>query len=91
MIEQITKVTRFITQNIIKRTIINTPNLLDKKEDPKIGMKFELKESDLRESFIKGGGKGGQAINKTNSNIDLIHVPTKIRVVVYPHLYLLVI
>lgn len=39
---------------------------------PKIG------EDDIEEVFIKGGGKGGQKINKTNSKVQLKHVPTGI-------------
>eukprot|EP01134_Creolimax_fragrantissima_P000306 CFRG0306T1 len=37
---------------------------------------FEVKESDLREQFVKGNGPGGQKINKTNSMIVLKHIPT---------------
>jgi protein subunit release factor B len=38
-----------------------------------------LPESDIQEKFIKGGsGKGGQKINKTNSKVQLTHIPTGI-------------
>ncbi|KAI9352987.1 RF-1 domain-containing protein [Zopfochytrium polystomum] len=37
-----------------------------------------LDEKDLEESFVKGGGKGGQKVNKTNSRVQLRHVPTGI-------------
>jgi len=40
----------------------------------------ELKESDLEESFIRGSGPGGQSINKTNNNVQLLHKPTGIQV-----------
>jgi len=40
----------------------------------------ELKESDLKESFIRGSGPGGQSINKTNNNVQLLHEPTGIQV-----------
>ncbi|EIN07810.1 hypothetical protein PUNSTDRAFT_88482, partial [Punctularia strigosozonata HHB-11173 SS5] len=40
----------------------------------------ELREEDLEESFVRGHGPGGQAINKTNNNVQLIHKPTGIRV-----------
>jgi protein subunit release factor B len=30
----------------------------------------------MLERFIKGGGKGGQAVNKTNNCVFLKHVPT---------------
>lgn len=36
-------------------------------------------EADIREKFIKGGsGHGGQKINKTNSKVQLKHIPTGI-------------
>lgn len=38
-----------------------------------------IPESDISEKFIKGGtGKGGQKINKTNSKVQLTHIPTGI-------------
>ncbi|KAF9345195.1 hypothetical protein BGX26_003421 [Mortierella sp. AD094] len=37
-----------------------------------------LLETDFRERFIKGGGNGGQKINKTNSNVELKHFETGI-------------
>lgn len=38
-----------------------------------------ISESDIEEKFIKGGsGKGGQKINKTNSKVQLTHIPTGI-------------
>ncbi|GMM29922.1 Rso55 protein [Martiniozyma asiatica (nom. inval.)] len=34
-------------------------------------------ETDIKEKFIKGGsGHGGQKINKTNSKVQLTHIPT---------------
>jgi protein subunit release factor B len=36
--------------------------------------------SDLIETFVRGRGPGGQAINKTNSSVSLIHIPTGIRI-----------
>lgn len=39
----------------------------------------KIPESDIIEKFIKGGtGKGGQKINKTNSKVQLTHIPTGI-------------
>ncbi|KAK9468416.1 peptidyl-tRNA hydrolase [Lipomyces arxii] len=35
-----------------------------------------FKEEDITEVFIKGGGNGGQKINKTNSKVQLTHIPT---------------
>ncbi|KAF9434918.1 hypothetical protein BGZ76_007204 [Entomortierella beljakovae] len=37
-----------------------------------------LLETDFKEKFIKGGGNGGQKINKTNSNVELKHLETGI-------------
>ncbi|EIW70490.1 hypothetical protein TREMEDRAFT_60995 [Tremella mesenterica DSM 1558] len=45
---------------------------------------MEIPESDLEERFDKGRGPGGQAINKTNSAVSLIHLPTGIRVQAQP-------
>ncbi|KAI1342643.1 peptide chain release factor-like protein [Xylariaceae sp. FL0016] len=35
-------------------------------------------EEDIEESFLKGSGPGGQKINKTNSAVQLKHIPTGI-------------
>ncbi|KZO97883.1 hypothetical protein CALVIDRAFT_597344 [Calocera viscosa TUFC12733] len=43
-----------------------------------------LREEDLEETFVRGSGPGGQAINKTSSCVSLIHRPTGIRVVAQP-------
>ncbi|CAL1703670.1 unnamed protein product [Somion occarium] len=40
----------------------------------------ELREDDLEESFVRGSGPGGQSINKTQNNVQLLHKPTGIRV-----------
>ncbi|KAG6845182.1 hypothetical protein H0H87_012739 [Tephrocybe sp. NHM501043] len=40
----------------------------------------ELKEEDLEESFVRGSGPGGQSINKTENNVQLLHKPSGIRV-----------
>jgi protein subunit release factor B len=39
-----------------------------------------IRESDLVEKFIHGGGRGGQKINKTSSCVYLKHLPTGIEV-----------
>ncbi|KAH9998999.1 RF-1 domain-containing protein [Russula vinacea] len=39
-----------------------------------------LNENDLEESFVRGSGPGGQSINKTENNVQLLHKPTGIRV-----------
>ncbi|KAF9815431.1 hypothetical protein IEO21_04602 [Rhodonia placenta] len=40
----------------------------------------ELKEEDLEEAFVRGSGPGGQSINKTENNVQLLHKPTGLRV-----------
>lgn len=39
-----------------------------------------LREEDLEETFVRGSGPGGQSINKTENNVQLLHKPTMIRV-----------
>jgi protein subunit release factor B len=39
-----------------------------------------IREADIVEKFIHGGGKGGQKINKTASAVYLKHRPTRIEV-----------
>jgi len=42
--------------------------------------KLGIRESDLREDFIRGSGHGGQKINKTSSCVQLLHLPTGMQV-----------
>lgn len=42
--------------------------------------KYDIREGDLVENFIRGSGAGGQKINKTSSCVQLIHRPTGIEV-----------
>jgi hypothetical protein len=42
------------------------------------GARVELNEADLEETFVKGGGPGGQKVNKTSSCVILRHTPTGI-------------
>lgn len=37
---------------------------------------LSIDEADIEESFIRGSGSGGQKINKTNSCVQLKHIPT---------------
>lgn len=39
-----------------------------------------IREEDLEESFIKGSGKGGQKVNKTNNCVFLRHIPSGIAI-----------
>lgn len=38
----------------------------------------KIDEDEIEEVFLKGGGKGGQKINKTNSKVQLKHISTGI-------------
>ncbi len=51
----------------------------------KIATELGLKPEDVTESFVRGGGKGGQKINKTSSTVQLIHLPTGIEVRMQAH------
>lgn len=42
--------------------------------------RLAISEEDILEKFIKGGGPGGQKINKTSSCVYLLHQPTGIEV-----------
>jgi len=37
-------------------------------------------ESDLRETFVRSSGPGGQKVNKTSSCVQLVHTPTGLTV-----------
>lgn len=39
-----------------------------------------IRASELRETFIRGAGKGGQKINKTSSCVQLLHAPSGIQI-----------
>lgn len=39
-----------------------------------------VREDDLVETFVRGGGPGGQKINKTSSCVSLLHLPSGTRV-----------
>ncbi|KAJ7285688.1 RF-1 domain-containing protein [Mycena rebaudengoi] len=40
----------------------------------------ELREEDLEEAFVRGAFRGGQSVNKTENNVQLLHRPSGIRV-----------
>jgi len=45
---------------------------------PRLPPRMKIPESDIEESFVKGTGPGGQKINKTNSAVQLKHIPSGI-------------
>lgn len=47
--------------------------------------KLKIFAEDIEEKFIRGGGAGGQKINKTNSCVWLKHLPTGFEVKVQRH------
>ena len=60
--------------------------LIDLKPDTlKKAQELEINPYDIEEQFIRGGGKGGQKINKTSSAVRLKHVPTGIEVKCQKH------
>jgi protein subunit release factor B len=42
--------------------------------------KLGVREEDLRETFVRASGPGGQKVNKTSSCVVLMHVPTGLSV-----------
>ncbi len=61
-----------------------------KSDEPKRKQEIVLDEKDLEELFIKGGGPGGQKINKSVSCVQLKHKPTGIIIKVYMCFYAIV-
>jgi protein subunit release factor B len=39
-----------------------------------------VKEDDLKETFVRSSGSGGQKVNKTSSCVYLVHIPTGLSV-----------
>ncbi|OAA40334.1 peptidyl-tRNA hydrolase domain protein [Metarhizium rileyi] len=59
-----------ITSQPFTNTVLQSKNLPPRPKPPP--------DSEIEESFLKGSGPGGQKINKTNSAVQLKHIPTGI-------------
>lgn len=51
----------------------------------KIAKELNIQPEDIEEHFTRGGGPGGQKINKTSSCVELHHIPTGTDVRVQKH------
>ena len=61
--------------------------LTDKKYEAILSLLQELKIdlNDIEEKFVRGGGRGGQKINKTSNAVQLKHLPTGITIKYQKH------
>ncbi|KAG0342496.1 hypothetical protein BG000_004213 [Podila horticola] len=69
------------TSSTLESTLVDSQPSTAPTKPPRTRQQYKdivLLETDFRERFIKGGGNGGQKINKTNSNVELKHFETGI-------------
>lgn len=44
-----------------------------------------IDESHISEKFVGGSGPGGQSVNRSKNNVQIVHIPTGIRVSCHEH------
>ncbi|ODQ64647.1 hypothetical protein NADFUDRAFT_79531 [Nadsonia fulvescens var. elongata DSM 6958] len=67
------------SQRFVAISVIQLRQYANNKTKPKnFPPRKVIPEDEIQEAFIKGGGKGGQKINKTSSKVQLTHIPTGI-------------
>ena len=66
------------TENVDKPLSMPTREPIPKPKIPLV--KIVLLEKDLEEKFVRSTGAGGQKVNKSSNKVELIHVPTGLRV-----------
>ncbi len=57
--------------------------VVSRKKEDALSVRMEalgVKEEDLRETFVRASGPGGQKVNKTSSCVFLMHIPTGLTV-----------
>ncbi|KAJ9647505.1 hypothetical protein H2204_000134 [Knufia peltigerae] len=64
--------------NLAARLSFSTHSFLKKKHQPALPPRPSLPDDELKHTFVKGTGPGGQKINKTNSAAQVTHLPTGI-------------
>jgi protein subunit release factor A len=82
-LSNVSQIPKLISSNLLKVGTVSmssSPSPPPPDDPPKTRVPIVLLESDLEERFIKGGGAGGQKINKTASAVQLVHLPTGLRV-----------
>jgi len=84
-LDTLSELTALLPNDSLNNRILNEiASQLPAKSKPQPSLKSyavpELNEDDLRETFVRGSGAGGQKINKTANRVVLVHEPTQLRV-----------
>ncbi|KIW17273.1 hypothetical protein PV08_04464 [Exophiala spinifera] len=64
--------------SLVRRLLFSTSPSPRKKHAPPLPPRPSLPDHELKHTFVKGTGPGGQKINKTNSAAQVTHLPTGI-------------